>query len=97
MQKNLTFEQRTQRIEAWLSDFIELLDAPFAIRQDSNKQGRELSDILHGEQYAQEVIQELDQSHMISALDLAEERSSPPTPRKDRKSIEDIIAEAANK
>ena len=46
MQKNLKFEQRTQRIEAWLSDFIELLDAPFAIRQDANKQGRELSDIV---------------------------------------------------
>jgi hypothetical protein len=46
MQKNLTFEQRTQRIEAWLSDFIELLDAPFAIRNDANKQGRELSDIV---------------------------------------------------
>jgi hypothetical protein len=52
---------------------------------------------LHGQKYAQKVIQELDQSHMISALDLAEERSSPPTPRKDRKSIEDIISEAANK
>jgi hypothetical protein len=215
MQKNLTFEQRTQRIEAWLSDFIELLDAPFAIRQDSNKQGRELSDIvealngcitsqinaeqfnsildrirkslrasqdtrtwptikaftkaageaatrkditetnrvvafdrheiaarrihagesvgqsyiwgrdaaileadgkvteqqleqyrqaiftnicdLHGEKYAQKVIQELDQSHMISALDLAEERASPSTTRKARKTIEDIITEAANK
>jgi hypothetical protein len=46
MQKNLTFEQRTQRIEAWLSDFIELLDAPFAIRQDAIKQGREINDII---------------------------------------------------
>ena len=215
MQKNLTFDQRTQRIEAWLSDFIELLDAPFAIRQDAIKQGREINDIiealngcitsqinaeqfnsildrirkslrasqdtrtwptikaftkaageaatrkditatnriiafdrheiaarrihagesvgqsyiwgrdaamleadgkvteqqleqyrqaiftnicdLHGEKYAQKVIQELDQSHMISALDLAEERASPSTARKDRKSIEDIISEAANK
>jgi hypothetical protein len=52
---------------------------------------------LHGEQYAQKVIQELDQSHMISALDLAEERSSPPTKPSQRKSIETIIAEAANK
>jgi hypothetical protein len=46
MQKNLTFDQRTQRIEAWLSDFIELLDAPFAIRQDAIKQGREINDII---------------------------------------------------
>ena len=46
MQKNLTFDQRTQRIEAWLSDFIELLGAPFAIRQDAIKQGREINDII---------------------------------------------------
>jgi hypothetical protein len=52
---------------------------------------------LHGQEYAQKVIQELDQSHMISALDLAEERSSPPTKPSQRKSIETIIAEAANK
>jgi hypothetical protein len=47
MQKNLTFDQRTKKLEAWLSDFIELLDAPFAIRHDAIKQGREtVNDII---------------------------------------------------